>query len=109
MAPDAAPTVHILICTSELLCPGIELVFEEIEEIYLSCRSDLNPVGSFQNDNISFSFHGVDFPGIQSKALYYRILETDCWGSNIQYGVGNASDEWGEHNEFFIRGALLLD
>lgn len=95
VAPDAAPMVRVLICTSEITYPGIELFFEEVEEIYLSCRSDLNPVGNFRYENIAFSFHGTDTPGIQAKALYYRILGKDCWGWKIQYGVENVFDESG--------------
>lgn len=95
IAPDAAPIMRILICTSELICPGIELFFEEVEEVYLSSRSDLKPVGNFRDDGVSFSFYGIDNPSIRAQALYYQILENNCWGWKIQYGRENVFDESG--------------
>ncbi len=95
IAPDAAPIMRILVCTSEISCPGIELFFVDIEEIYLSCRNDLNPIGSFRSDCISFSFHDIDAPDIVSKFLYYRLLDNDCWNWKIQYGKENVFDKKG--------------
>ena len=95
IASDSAPMMLMLICTSDFTCPCIELFFEEVEEIYLSCRNDLNPVASFQNERISFSFHGDEAPDIQSKFLYYRILEKDYWGWKVRYGKKNVFDSSG--------------
>lgn len=95
IAPDSAPMMLMLICTSNLTCPGIELFFEEVDEIYFSCRTDLNPVASFQNYRISFSFHGNEDPDIQSKFLYYRILTKDSWGWKVRYGKENIIDSSG--------------
>ena len=36
VSPDAAPIMRVLICTPEIKCPGIELFFEEVEEVYFS-------------------------------------------------------------------------
>jgi hypothetical protein len=95
IAPDGGVIMRILICTTEPECPGVELFFEDVEEIYLSCRTDLNPVGNFRNDGISFSFHGAEAPDISCKSLYYRILDKSCWGWKIQYGRENVFDKSG--------------
>jgi hypothetical protein len=95
IAPDSAPMMFILICTLDSTYPCIELFFEEVEEIYFSCRNDLNPVASYQNDRILFSFHGDESSDIQSKFLYYRILGNDDLGWKVRYGKKNIFDSSG--------------
>jgi hypothetical protein len=65
----------ILICTTDITCPCIELFFEDVQEMYFSSRCGLNPTATFLNDRISFSFQGGETSDMQSKFLYYRILE----------------------------------
>lgn len=95
IASDSPPMMLMLICTQQPSCPCIELLFEGVEEIYFSCRNDLNPIASFHNGYILFSFHEGDVPDIQSRCLYYQILETDCWGWQVRYGIKNLFDQGG--------------
>lgn len=95
VAPDSAPMMYVLICTSELNCPGIELLFIEVEQIYFAGVCALNPRARFRNDHVLFSFYGEGVSDIQSASLYYRILGKDCWGWNVRYGIKNIFDEGG--------------
>lgn len=92
IAPDSAPIMIMLICTPECGYSCIELFFEEVEEIYLSFKKKLKPIASYRNDRILFSFHGNESSNIQSKFLYYRILENNSWGLKIRYGKKNIFD-----------------
>lgn len=105
VALDSPPTMRVLICIPDFTCPGVELFFEEVEEIYLSCRSDLRPAATFRNNSISFSFYGNNAPETQSKSLYYQILEKDCWDWKVRYGIENIFDQSG----FLISSPEYLD
>lgn len=95
VASNAVPSMKILICTPELVCPGIELTFEDVENVFFASQIDLNPLAVFQKDCISFSFNGDRYPYIIAKSLYYKFLTTDCWGWKTRYGMENLYDESG--------------
>ena len=86
VASDSAPSMFILICTTDPAYPCIELFFENVEEIHLSCRGDLNPTARFQNNGVSFSFRGEETSDIVAQFIYYRILDEDYLGWKVRYG-----------------------
>jgi hypothetical protein len=92
IAPDAAPMMLMLICFVENICPGIELLFKDVEDIYFSCRTDLNPKARFNEEIISFYFFGEHFPDIRCKEMYYQFLSQECWNWKVRYGKKNYFD-----------------
>ena len=95
VAADFLPIMYVLICTSELNCPCLELIFVEVDQIYFANGCDLNPIARFHKDKILFSFYEIENTDIQFTSLYYRILDKDSWGSKQRYGIRNVFDESG--------------
>ena len=85
-APDALPNMKILICSQSSECPGVEMLFNEIEAISLPFGTEINPSGSFNNDFIEFSFTEIVLSHIRCKQIYYKTLDQACWGDKLFYG-----------------------
>lgn len=94
-APDALPTLKVLICTQDIECPGIELMFVEIENIVLIFNCDMCPNGKYHNNHLDFSFSQATGSAFRCKEMYYRILDQKCWDTTIRYGKENFYTEEG--------------
>jgi hypothetical protein len=83
VAYEVPPTIKMLICTPNSRCPGIELIFVDVEHIYLSFRSDLETNGKYKNGYIDFSFTKSNPTEIRCREMYYNFLDQSCWGKKM--------------------------
>lgn len=95
VAPNANPVMYMLICTLDPKYPAIELFFEDVEDLYFSSRTEINPVVNFQQNHILFSYYEKKSADIKCKSLYYRFLDQQILGHKIHYGKKNIFDEGG--------------
>jgi hypothetical protein len=50
---------------------------------------DLEPFGTISSTGVEFFLKQSRKTGILAEAMFYAILGTDSWGSDLRYGLEN--------------------
>ena len=95
VAPDSLWGFRLLVCSADAEYPGIEFVFEEVEQIALSAMVDVEPYGVFGTDGIDLFLTEGDQTPIRAKRLRIRHLKADVWGVSARYSDDSLFDESG--------------
>ena len=87
--PDVPVDLFILIMTDYEECPAVEFLFRQVEQIEISCTSDVELQGvvikdRFGHKYISFSFGSGRW--IKAKKMEYRLLGNEILGNRRRYG-----------------------
>jgi hypothetical protein len=97
VAPDAKPTIKLMISCQDKIYPGIELVLEEVEDIYLSFQTDLEPIGTVneRDGSVRLRLYEQESTCFQAKSLSYALLDERSWGWKVRYGTDKLFDKGG--------------
>lgn len=93
VAAESRAGMRMLVSAPDRTSPGVELFFEEVEEVTLRFSVDLQPEGRVQRDRIELSLS----PGarVVARRASFRAVGVESWGRDVRYGVANLFDEGG--------------
>jgi hypothetical protein len=95
VAPDSPWAFRLLVCSADSQHPGLEFVFEEVDQVALSSMVDLEPHGVVGVDEVILFLTAVDPMPIRAKRLRIRHLGAEVWGLSLRYCSDNLFDEGG--------------
>lgn len=96
VAPDSKASMKLTIFFQDEEFPGLELIFEEVQEIKVSFQVGLNPVGMLERGvGVKMNLNGSQYEAIEAKKLSYSYLDKSSWGWKTKYGMYNLFDKSG--------------
>jgi len=94
-APDSKWLLRLVICSQEEQHPGLEFVFEGVDEITLSSRVDLSPHGTVRDGEVVMFMTTFDTTPIRAERLRLERLGIEAWGLKTRYCEVNQFDDGG--------------
>jgi hypothetical protein len=86
VAPDALPTIVILITIPDECTPGVEIVFEKVKEVCLWFEGELDPQVNLRHDVIEWRFNKtIDKSLLCAASARVRFHDRTSWGNNKRY------------------------
>jgi hypothetical protein len=96
-AAESAAAAIVLITSPNPVCPGVELLFEEVVDVSLPIGVDLMPRGRIDSRHVSFCFNAdQSLTGIRAAYLSYRLVDQLYWGPKVSHGARSLFDAHGD-------------